>query len=209
MTVSHLRYAGLPFDQQRRALAAILRADPILWDALERARDFALPDWLIVSGAIYNTAWNALTGRASGYGLKDIDLFYCDTADLSWEAEDRLIRAGQDRFSGMAVPVEIRNQARVHLWFPDRFGIACPRYSSSAQSLSYFASKTHAVGIRLDQNDRLEVVAPFGLDFLFSFRLVGNPVLDNRATHQAKGARAVRLWPEVVLEAWPEQTEAG
>ncbi len=200
--MSHLRFSGMPYERQCAALADILRADAVVWPALQKARDLALPDWMIVSGAVYNTVWNALTGRPPGHGLKDIDLFYHDAGDLSWEAEDAVIRHGAAHFSGSDVPVEIRNQARVHLWYPDRFGRICPPYESSAHALRFFASQTHAVGVHLDEGDRVSVTAPFGLDSVFSFRLVPNRTLDNRATHEEKAARARVNWPELEIVSW-------
>ena len=184
------RYSGLSFDEQSKVLEEILRADRVVWAALKVARALDLPDWLIVSGAIYNTVWNHLTGRPAGHGVKDIDLFYCDAGDLSWEAEDAVIRRGEAAFADLPVPVEIRNQARVHLWYPQRFGRECPAYRSSAESLGYFASKTHAVGVRLDARGRLAIEAPFGLVDMFSLRVTPNHALDNRATHEEKGRRA-------------------
>ncbi|HMO43653.1 MAG TPA: nucleotidyltransferase family protein [Phenylobacterium sp.] len=73
-------------------LADILRQAPSLMGVMEIARDLALPDWMIFSGAIYQKAVNHLTGRDLDYGLKDYDLGYFDAADLSYEAEDRVIR---------------------------------------------------------------------------------------------------------------------
>jgi hypothetical protein len=196
------RHAGIGFDRQRAALADILRADPVVWPAIELAARLDLPAWLVVSGAIYNTVWNALTGRPPGHGVKDIDLFYFDGTDLSWEAEDRVIRGAAGSFAGLRLPVEIRNQARVHLWYPARFGRPCPQFCSSAESLRYFASRTHAVGVRLKGDGAIEVVAPFGLDDIFSMRIVPNYALDNRQTHEEKAARAKAMWPEVEVVAW-------
>jgi hypothetical protein len=107
--MDHLRFSGTSFERQRSALVGILKADPLVWTALRRARDLDLPDWMIVSGAIYNTVWNNLTGKPSGYGIKDIDLFYFDGSDLSWEAEDIVIKAGERHFAGTPLAVEIRN----------------------------------------------------------------------------------------------------
>ncbi len=98
--------------------------------------------------------------------------------------------------------VEIRNQARVHLWYPERFGRQCPAYRSSAHSLGYFSSKTHAVGVRLTGAGAFEVTAPFGLDDIFSFRIVPNRVIDNQATHEEKAARAKQRWPEISVVPW-------
>jgi len=198
----HLRYAGLPFVEQALALEKILRADAAVWPAIEGARQFDLPDWMIVSGALYNTVWNHLTGKPSGFGIKDIDLFYHDACDLSWEAEDAVIQRGATHFAGLSLPVEIRNQARVHLWYRQRFGGDSPVFRSSAHSLQHFASQTHAVGVRLDHDDRLTIDAPFGVDHIFAFGMVPNRTTDNRRTHTDKAARAKALWPELVVEAW-------
>jgi hypothetical protein len=109
----HLRFAGADPTTQEMALREIVAQSPTLTDRLCRARDWDLPDWWIVSGAIYNTVWNHLTGRPDMNGVKDIDLFYFDE-DRSYEAEDRLIIEAAKRFPGVP-PVELRNQARVHL----------------------------------------------------------------------------------------------
>ncbi|RUZ94018.1 nucleotidyltransferase family protein, partial [Mesorhizobium sp. M7A.F.Ca.US.006.01.2.1] len=90
-----LSYSGLPLEEQRAAFLAIVLADPLLRDALARARTLDLPDWLVVSGALYNSVWNHLTGKPSGYGIRDVDLFYFDDSDLSYEAEDAVIRRAE------------------------------------------------------------------------------------------------------------------
>ncbi|UVK43142.1 nucleotidyltransferase family protein [Mesorhizobium sp. AR07] len=200
--MDHLRYSGLPFEEQRAAFLAIVSADPLVHNALARARSLDLPGWLVVSGALYNSVWNHLTGKPAGHGIKDIDLFYFDAGDLSYEAEDAVIRRAAKHFAGLPLPVEIRNQARVHLWYPQKFGQPCPRYTSSSESVGYFASKTHAVGVRFDADGQLDVVAPFGLDDIFSFRITPNRVMDNRETHEAKGARAKGNWPEITVVPW-------
>lgn len=199
---AHLRLAGAPAAEQEAAFREIVWADPLARAALEAARDLDLPDWRVVSGVLYNTVWNHLTGKPSGHGIKDVDLFYFDAGDFSWEAEDRVIRDAAPVFAGLAVPAEIRNQARVHLWYPQKFGRPCPAYASSDHSISYFASRTHAVGVRLEADGRLDMVAPFGLDDIFSFRITPNYALDNRETHEAKAARAKACWPEIEIVPW-------
>lgn len=200
----HLRYAGAGPERQRQALEQIIRAQPVLMTVLQGLRELALPDHLLVAGAIYNTVWNHLTGRAALNGVKDIDVFYFDAADLSWDAEDVVIKALERRFAELPLPVEARNQARVHLWFPQKFGGSFAPLTSSREMLGRYASKTHAVAARLEADLSMTIEAPFGLDDLFSFRMVPNPVLDNRASHTAKGARAKAIWPELAVVPWPD-----
>ena len=200
--LNHLRYAGRSVAEQQAAFVDIIRADKIVHEALIKARAIDLPDWLMVSGALYNAVWNKLTDKPSGFGTKDVDLFYFDASDLSYEAEDVVIAKADTHFAGLPLPVEVRNQARVHLWFEQRFGHPYPELGSSADALTRFASTTHAVGVRLLGDGKFHVVAPFGLDDIFSFRIVPNRAIDNRATHEEKAARAKRQWPEITVVPW-------
>jgi uncharacterized protein len=199
---SYLRLAGASAEQQLAALKGIIAAEPMLMDVLGRLRLLALPDSWLVSGAIYNTVWNVLTGRPPLTGIKDVDIFYWDDADLSYEAEDAVIRRGDTAFAGLPLPVQIRNQARVHLWYEAHFGQPYPPLRSSREAVDRFASVTHAVAVRLDAADSLDVYAPYGLDDLFAFRIAPNRSMDNSRTHMEKGARAVAVWPEVTLVPW-------
>ena len=201
---NHLRFSGAGVAIQQRELEAIIRQQPLLMAVLSGLRDMALPDHLLVSGAIYNEVWNVLTGRPPLTGVNDIDVVYFDDGDLGWDAEDRVIKLLEQRFADAPVPLQVRNQARVHLWFEQKFGIPFSPLTSSAEMLGRYASKTHAVGARLGANDRLQIVAPFGLDDLFSFRMVPNTVLDNRPAHTAKSARAKAIWPELTIVPWPD-----
>ena len=53
-------------------------------------------------------------------------------------------------------------------------------------------------------DDAFEIYAPFGLNDVFSFRLVPYTKRDNRVTHEAKAARQMALWPELQFVPWPE-----
>ena len=199
----HLRYAGQDAATQQAALEEILRADPLIWRALEQARAVALPDWRIVAGALYNTVWNALTGRPSGYGIKDIDLFYFDASDLSYQAEDRVIWHAATHFPTGGPPVEVRNQARVHLCYEAHFGRAITPLSSTDHSIGQFRALTHCVGARLTPDGRLDIHAPYGLDPIFAFRLIPNPRNPSTGSYAEKVARLQKTWPEITSDHWP------
>lgn len=184
-----------------RRLGDILRATPSLMGVLQTARELDLPDWLVFSGAVYQPVLNHLTGRPPDYGIKDYDLAYFDPADTSYEAEDAVIRRVAAAFEEpLSSLVEVRNQARVHLWFEAKFGEPYAPLTCSAEALTRFATATNAVGVRLDADDRLRIEAPFGLDDLFALRLRHNPLRKARGFDRvAAGMRA--RWPELTLEA--------
>lgn len=164
-------------------------------------RDCGLPDAWLTSGAVYGTVWNTLTGKPHRYGIKDYDLIYFDGADVSWNGEDVQVQRVARLMKPLGLSVELRNQARVHLWFEKRFGSKYPKLSNATESLNYYASKTHSVAVRLT-NGSIEVSAPFGLDNVFDMRIVPNLVLNNQATYEEKSDRAKRNWPDIVIEPW-------
>src|ERR1700716_3238655 len=102
-------------------LAAALR-NPVNEKIADELFRLALPDAWIVSGCLVQTAWNVLTARAVDYGIADYDIFYFDS-DTSWQAEDAVIRQVQGRLKNLGVRLEVRNQARVHLWYPGKHGL--------------------------------------------------------------------------------------
>ena len=136
-------------SELRERFTAILRATPPLMRVLSVARHLNLPDWLVFSGAVYQPVLNHLTGRPLDYGIKDYDLGYFDASDLSYEAEDAVIRRVEAAFDEpLRSMVEVRNQARVHLWFEAKFGEPYGPLSCTAEALERFASATFAVGVR-------------------------------------------------------------
>lgn len=178
-------------------LEAVVRAAPSLMQVLTTARELALPDWLVFSGAVYQRVLNHGTGRDPDYGIRDYDLGYFDPADTSYEAEDVVIRRVADAFeSPLKEMVEVRNQARVHLWFEGKFGEPYPPLGCTAEALTRFVSPLFAVGVRLEPDDRLHIEAPFGLSDLFALTLRPNPHRQtNGFARTAASARA--RWPEL------------
>jgi len=190
-------------SELRERFTAILRNTPPFMRVLSVARHLDLPDWLVFSGAVYQPVLNHLTRRPLDYGIKDYDLGYFDASDLSYEAEDVVIRRVKAAFDEpLRNMVEVRDQARVHLWFEAKFGEPYGPLSSTAEALERFASPTFAVGVRLEPDDWLHIEAPFGLADLFALRLRPSP--RRKTVGFARTAADVRRrWPEVVVEDQP------
>ncbi|MGW3117314.1 nucleotidyltransferase family protein [Streptomyces sp. NPDC001107] len=193
----------LPLDDQLDSLRAVLSRNSVLTEVLERTATMALPGWYLTAGCLFQTVWNVVTDRPPTAGIKDYDVFYFDAGDLSWEAEDAVIKAGREIFADLPAEVEIRNEARVHLWYEDRFGVPCPPYESSEAAIDSFAATTCCLGVRLEPDGRWRVYAPHGLSDVFNLVLRPNPVLAPRSVYEAKSARWLTQWPELTVLDWP------
>jgi hypothetical protein len=157
-------------------------------------------DWWLTAGVLFQTVWNAVTGRPTGTGIRDADFFYFDP-DTSWEAEDTVIRTGAELFAALPVPVEIRNEARVHLWYADRFGTPALPFRDCADAIDSFAAVCCCYGITAADGG-VRVYAPHGYDDLFSLTVRPNPRLAPRHVYESKTARWQQQWPELTVLPW-------
>ena len=186
-------------DRLEARLVAIVRADADLMHVLATVRDLGLPDWRVFSGAVYQSVWNHQTGRPVGYGRKDYDLGYFDP-DTSWDAEDVVIKRVAVAFAEpFRSEVEVRNQARVHIWFPDHFDEPYEPLRDTDTALTRFVAPAFSVGVRLEADDAISVAAPFGLGDMFAMTLRPNPNRPRAAGWDKIVASARTRWPELTV----------
>jgi hypothetical protein len=195
--------ARLPLDAQPVALREVLSRNTLLVEVLSRAAELALPGWYLTAGCLFQTVWNVVTGRPPGAGIRDYDLFYFDATDLSWAAEVAVIRTAATVFAGLPAEVEVRNEARVHLWYEEKFGAPCPPYPSSEAAIDSFAATTCCLGVRLEPDDHWRVYAPHGLADIFNLLVRPNPALAPAHVYRSKTTRWRQHWPELTVLPWP------
>jgi hypothetical protein len=178
-------------------LAAAFR-NPVNAAIADELFRLALPDAWIVSGCLVQTAWNVQTMRAPDYGIADYDVFYFDP-DTSWQAEDAVIRKLQDRLASLDVKVEVRNQARIHLWYPQKHGLPYPALHCSTDGIDRFLTKNTQVGIRRTPGDH-DVYAPNGFNDIADMVVRPNHTANfSAANYEAKASRWKTLWPKITV----------
>src|SRR5215472_10573309 len=117
------------------ALRALLRRNAAIGAILHGAPTLGLPQWYLGAGCLAQTVWNVLSGVPAAQNILDYDLVYFDAADLSDEAEARQVRRAAALFGAQGVRVDLKNQARVHLWYESRFGRAIAPYGSTRDAI--------------------------------------------------------------------------
>ena len=173
-------------------------SNPINRAIVDRLSSAELPDAWLVSGALFQSCWNALCGRAPDYGIRDYDIFYFDP-DTSWESEDAAIRRVSAMFADLAAQIEIRNQARVHLWYQKKFGVSYPALRRSTDGIDRFLMPCAQVGIRR-RAAGYEVYAPHGFYDIAHMIIRPNPTNNFTAgRYYEKASRWQALWPELAI----------
>jgi hypothetical protein len=180
----------------------IVASSPLLTRVLARAPELGLDEWYVGAGCVAGTVWNSFHGFADGAHIKDVDLAYFDASDLSFGAEDRIARLASDLFRDLALPVDVKNEARVHLWYERRFGSAIPPYRSLEDALRTWPTTATSIGIRRDPDGTFRTHAPFGLDDLLGLIVRPNKRVITESVYRAKVQRWRRDWPKLAILPW-------
>ncbi|MES2534106.1 MAG: nucleotidyltransferase family protein [Pseudomonadota bacterium] len=146
--------------------------NPVNAALLIRLADLRLNDCFLTAGCLFQATWNIRSGQQPDWGVKDYDVFYFDDSDLSWEAEDAVIRRVRAATQDLGVGVEVKNQARVHLWYRQRFGADYPQLRSARDGIDRYLVACTCVGIEVATG---ALYAPDGLDELTAGILRMNP----------------------------------
>ncbi|WP_161880282.1 nucleotidyltransferase family protein [Deinococcus alpinitundrae] len=168
----------------------MVQRNPVNAAILERLPRLGVPQLYLVAGCLFQAVWNVRSGRPAGQGIRDYDLFYWD-ADTSYKAEDAVIRRAEVLFADLGVRTEVRNQARVHLWFVEKYGLPRPAILSSKESIRQFLVRCTCLGISASG----EVYAPYGFGDLASGILRPNPLNQTPELYAAKVADYQARWP--------------
>lgn len=176
---------------------SLIRANPINAALLERLPALALPQCHLVAGCLYQTVWNHRSGVSPAANIKDYDVFYFDDADLSWEAEDKVIRRVNALCADLDAVVEVKNQARVHLWYEQRFGKPYPKLARATDGIDRYLALSTRVGIEVATG---ALYAPDGLDETWAGIMRINPLNPIPHLFLEKAEDLKRRWPWVTIE---------
>ena len=177
----------------------LLLNHPLLKQVLQRWEQIGLPDAWLVAGSVAQTVWNERHGFAPEFGLKDIDLVYFDQDDLSEKREKERLKFIEDLFSDLQVEFDVRNQARVHLWYEEKFGKKIEQYESLEDAINSWPTTATALGVRKDDEGNFRIYAPFGLNDLFTMTVRANKTMVTREVYEAKAAKWTKKWDLQVI----------
>lgn len=179
-----------------------LGSNELVGECLERLAVLDLPNWYLGGGCIAQTVWNVAHANPAATGIEDFDIAYFD-ADLSVRAENEAVACVRDLLSDLPLRPDVKNQARVHLWYASRFGYEILPYSSCEDALATWPTTAAAIGVRRVDGTLL-VEAPFGTDDLHALIVRPNRVQITPDIYAAKAERWSRVWPRLQILAWED-----
>ena len=175
----------------------ILSDTPWFMRALHALRSVSPPEAYIGSGAIRNAVWDALHGYSEPSFLADVDVAYFDPGDLS-EASEKRFEQRLDKLEP-DLTWDVKNQAAVHLWFHKLFGHEVEPLHCMEDAVGTWPETALTVAVRLQPDETIAIMAPLGLDDLFSMVVRRNPRRVSIETYEQRLAEknySLR-WPKV------------
>lgn len=189
---------------QFKVLENIIMSSKIINTAIERARLSDMDNYYIGAGCIAQTVWNYLFNNPLEYGIKDIDFVYFDDKNLDCQSENKIISKIKDLYSNLKIQVDVKNEARVHLWYKSHFGYTIEPYTSLESALNTWPTTATSIGVRKDKNNELKVYAPFGLNDLFGKIVRANKAQITKQIYEDKVSSWLKKWPDLKVIPWED-----
>ena len=187
-------------DYQMNLFKEIILKNNVLKTILERLEGYGLDNYYVAAGAINQTVFNYYHNNSMNYLIDDYDIVYYDE-DLSYEKEDKIIKEINLLCKDLNVSLDIKNQARVHLWFKNKFGYSIEPNKSVEDAISKWGSTVTCIGVRL-KNNELTIFAPYGLNDLFSLIIRPNKENFIKKGYEEKTRKWKQNWPKLTIIPW-------
>ena len=134
---------------------------------LEMIRSLELKDSWLAAGSVRNFIWNILAGKPGFDAETDVDVIFFDQT-VSYE--ETLQMEMELRKAFPAYSWELKNQVYMHIHSPNT-----QPYTSSKDAMSKYPECCTAIGLRLLEDDQLELFAPYGLADIRAFQVRPTP----------------------------------
>jgi hypothetical protein len=183
-------------------LERILMQNKAIENILRLVRELQMPNWYLGAGCVAQTIWSKLHGFDLNCGIKDYDLVYYDSSNLSGEKEELYNQKGRGMFKD--APVEIKNEARVHLWYEKHFGYPIEPYQSVEDAINTWPTTATCVAVRYNDKNQFTVYAPYGLNDLLGMIVRPNKTQITKEIYLKKVERWKKIWHKLKIIPWDE-----
>ena len=153
--------------EQNEEFVSILKQNKDLMTILDYIYELNLPNFYIAAGSVFQTIWNYYDNKPLNFGIKDIDIIYYDSNNLSKEVEKELEGKIIEHFKELNYKFDVHNEARMHLWKKEKENKNINQYKNSEDAIDHWIATVHSIGIT-KENDNIKVYAPYGLSDIFS-----------------------------------------
>lgn len=183
--------------QTENDILKLIESDQWMMEILRAAKSLNLPDWWVCAGFVRTKVWDTLHGYDYRTPLPDIDVIYFDKNEVCEEKE----KHHEKRLLELC-PIEpwsVKNQARMHVINN------LPPYANSTEAMSKFPETATAIGVKLNQDNQIQLNAPCGIQDLINLKVKPTVLYKKTAEHASiyenrlKQKNWQALWPDITI----------
>lgn len=181
-------------NMTKKDILNLIKQDKWMMKIIHTAATLNLPDWLIGAGFVRNKVWNHLSGKEEQIvDTADIDLVYFDpngnndkeNAELSEKLKRETV-----------IPWEVVNEAYLH-----KSNDRSP-YTSAEDAISQWPETATAIGVTVDKEGKLKLIAPYGINDLVNFIVRPSPKFTGgieRVRERMTKKKWQEKWPHITI----------
>lgn len=180
-----------PLEQELQAQLKQIIKSSEWYCTLASIHGLELPDCWLAGGAVRNTVWKALFGADCRLTIKDLDVVFFDPDS----GRDREMQARQllEKYQP-GWKFDVKNQASFGVWRPWAF-----TFTDTVDGIAHFLHTATANGVRLNDDDTLEICSPYGLNDLFAGIIRTTPFRHGDDAVKAKQNEYLSKCPPLLL----------
>ncbi len=156
----------------------------------------------IGAGAIAQTIWNIQTNRPLDYGIDDIDIVYYNPKNTEEKHEKKVVECLNQKLEEYPLWIDVKNEARVHLWYRNKFGYDIEPYKSIEDAIDTWPTTATSLGISKISEKCWEIYAPFGFMDVFNMKIIANNRQITKEIYDIKVKKWTQKWPELDVVKW-------
>ena len=176
----------------KKILLRLIEEDEWMMELLKARKILNLPDWWICAGFVRSKIWDVLHGYEERTLLADIDVIYFDPTNIDENKEKELEE--QLKYLMPTIPWSVKNQARMHVINN------LPPYSSAVEGIANFPETVTALGVKLDDEDKVILTAPHGIEDVIHLQVRPTPRF--LTTKELRAVYEERVWKKDWITTW-------
>lgn len=170
-----------------------------VFDALDKMEYF---EAYIGAGAIVQSVWNELGGRDINYGIGDIDIVFYNDKNIDEDYENIIRKKLENELGDFPIVLDIKNQARVHLWYQKKFGYEVEAYESVEDAVNSWPTTATSIALKRYKRNKWMIYAPFGIDDVFDMLIKANSRQVTKEIYMKKAEKWKNKWNELKIIDW-------
>lgn len=193
MDDSYIKY------ERESLIEKLLFGNKMFLSLLDAVRSYKEEELWIGGGFLRTIVWDYLKQYENRTEFMDIDVFYYNPNCYLVKSEDTKIEEYL-RSVIQNTRWSVKNQARMHIHNKEK------QYTSLHDALMRFPETVSTIAVRLDERNKVNILAPYGYEDLFKFQIrptpffLNDPLKMNRYKQRVIEKKWYNLWTDVKYE---------